>query len=116
MLAWLPVAAYAALIALLSSTPQLTPPGAGSGTDKLAHLVEFGMMGGLLARAWAVSGVGNVRLRLLLALAFGALFALFDERFQGLFGRETSTADWVADVVGVTAGAALDAWLRRERR
>lgn len=115
MTAWLPVAAYAALIALLSSTPQLAPPGSGAGLDKVAHLVEFGMMGGLLARAWALSGVDSPLRRIGFALMTGAVLAVLDERFQGLFGRETSTADWIADVLGVTLGAGLDTWFRRER-
>jgi VanZ family protein len=98
---WGPVVAWAALIFALSSIP-------GLGTDlgtwdlllrKLAHFVEFGILGALLLRA-----LRDVPAAVLL----GAAYAATDEVHQ-LFvsGRQGSPLDWLIDVAGILAGVAL---------
>ena len=110
--AWLPVAAYAALVFALSSMPSLAPPGGAAHMDKVAHLVEFGLMGALLARA--LEGRRPVS-RFLLVILLGAVLAAGDEILQGRMGRLTSAQDWVADVVGVAVAAAVVIWGVRAR-
>ncbi len=114
--AWLPVAAYAALIFTLSSFPTLAPPGDVANADKAGHFVEYALLGGLLARAWGRTvPVGRNTRRMLLALACGAAIAALDENFQALVGRDRALGDWITDVIAVVFAVSVDAWVRRRR-
>lgn len=104
--AWLPVVLWAALIFALSSIPNL---GTGLGTwdlvlRKLAHAVEFGVLGALLFRALK---------REPLAILLGSAYAMTDEVHQTLVsGRQGSPLDWLIDTIGVIAGVLLcSRWL-----
>ena len=103
---WLPVLLWAGLIFALSSIPSLN---SGLGTAdlvlrKLAHLVEYAVLGLLLARA----------LPELAAVAAGTLYAITDEIHQALVpGREGALVDVTIDSLGVVAGVLL---LRRARQ
>ena len=115
--AWLPVATYAALIFTLSSISSLSPPGDLAYSDKIAHFVEYALLGGLLARAWGRTlAPGRGTRRILLALAMGAAVGALDELFQGTVGRNRSLVDWIADAFGVGFGVLLDALIRRGER
>jgi VanZ family protein len=114
--AWIPVVAFAALIFKLSSIPMIDTRDAVSNIDKLAHLLEYGLFGGLLARAFARSGLVRHGARILVVLMAGAAVAALDEIFQGLVGRTQSAADWGTDLVAVLLAACLDAWLRSRHR
>jgi VanZ family protein len=95
---WLPVVAWAALIAVLSSIPDL---GTGLGgwdlvLRKLGHAAEFGVLGALLLRATARTG---------LAFALGVLYAVSDEVHQSFVaGRQGSLLDVAIDAAGVALG------------
>jgi hypothetical protein len=95
--AWLPVIAWAAAIFALSSVPSLS---SGLGTwdfvlRKAAHLTEYAVLGGLLARAVADSP----------ALVLGIAYAVTDEVHQTyVAGRAGSLRDVAIDSVGVLAG------------
>ena len=103
---WLPVLAWEALIFALSSIPSLN---SGLGTAdlvlrKLAHLVEYAVLGVLLARG----------LPELVAFAAGAAYAVTDEIHQAFVpGREGALVDVGIDAVGVALGLLV---LRRARR
>ena len=98
---WAPVLVWAALIFALSSIPSLST---GLGTwdlvaRKLAHLGEYAVLGGLLARALAHKPA---------AFALGSLYATTDEIHQAFVaGREATPLDWGIDTVGVAAGVFL---------
>ena len=48
---------------------------------------------------------------ILVAAALGALVGAVDENYQRLIPlRDPSFADWIADLVGTTSGAALAWW------
>jgi VanZ family protein len=106
--AWIPVAAWAALIFALSSVPDL---GTGLGAwdlllRKLAHAAEYAVLGILLLRATRRPG---------LAIGLGVLYALSDEVHQALVpGRQGSPLDVVIDSVGVVCGVVL--WQRARAR
>jgi VanZ family protein len=95
---WGPVVAWAGLIFVLSSIPDL---GTGLGgwdlvLRKLAHAAEFAVLGFLLLRAigqeWA-------------ALALGIAYAVSDELHQHFVpGRFGSPFDVMLDAVGVAVG------------
>jgi len=104
---WGPVVVWAAVIFAFSSVPSLS---SGLGTwdlvlRKAAHVVEFAVLGGLLARALPSLGW---------AIALGSLYAVTDEVHQVFVpGRHGSPLDWGLDTAGVVAGAL--AWARLAR-
>ncbi len=104
---WGPVVLWAGVIFAFSSIPSLS---SGLGTwdlllRKAAHVVEYAILGALLARAlpsyaWAI--------------AVGSLYAVTDEVHQVFVaGRTGSPVDWALDTVGVAVGVAAYARLRR---
>jgi VanZ family protein len=109
------VAAYVALIFAGSSIRGLTPPGPDSlPKDKIAHLLEYFVLGALLVR-----GIAGPRERprwsmMTFLLAVAATVAALDELYQSSVpGRDMSAADWVADAVGAAAGIGASALMRR---
>lgn len=99
--AWLPVAVWATVIFAFSAVPSLST---GLGfwdvvLRKLAHLVEYAILGVLLARAL---GRGWP------AILLGSLYAGSDELHQTFVpGRVGAPLDWALDTVGVVVGVAL---------
>ena len=88
------MAAIFALSSLPGSAAGIPPP-----WDKLAHFLEYAVLGFLLGR-----GTG----RFFSALAIAALYGASDELHQAFVpGREASALDWAADLLGALAGAAL---------
>jgi VanZ family protein len=98
---WLPVVAWAALIFILSSIPDLST---GLGTwdlvlRKLAHATEYGVFGALLLRA-----LGRPAPAAMAAVAYAAS----DELHQHFVsGRHASPLDVAIDAAGVLAGIAI---------
>ena len=104
---WAPVVLWAAVIFVFSSIPDL---GTGLGSwdlvlRKLAHAVEFAVLGALLLRALGSEAP---------VLALGTAYAISDEVHQMFVaGRRGSPWDVLIDVVGVAVGVA--AWRRLAR-
>jgi VanZ family protein len=97
---WLPVAAWAALIFALSSVPSFD---SGVSWDtllrKIAHVVEYAILGALLVRALA---------RPMPALAAGVAYAATDEFHQHFVtGRQGSLVDVAIDAAGVLVGVVI---------
>ena len=98
---WLPVAAWAALIFVLSSIPSLST---GLGTwdlvvRKAAHVTEYAILGALLVRALD---------RPAAAAALAVAYAATDELHQHFVpGRTGAVVDVLIDAVGVIAGLVL---------
>jgi VanZ family protein len=118
----LAVVAYVVLIFLVSSIPSLTVPGSRFlFTDKIAHLVEYSLLGALLYRAFG-GRLGHSRwLELLFIVVIGASVGALDEVYQSFVpGRVMSVYDWSADVIGTTLGVlAMRRWrpaVRKEQR
>ena len=103
MLFWLPVLAYVCLILTLSAQPHLKVPLNFNHADKLCHLLEYGALGFLLARA--LRGTLRVRrpaLAAMMAIVIGSAIGAGDEYFQSFVpGRDSSVYDWMADTTGV---------------
>jgi len=97
---------YVLLIFFVSSRPYLQAPGPNfKMKDKLAHAVEYTILGALL--------FGNIRFRVsrsrlttfLFLFAIGVSVGALDEMFQGYIpGRRTDITDWLADAFGVATG------------
>jgi VanZ family protein len=101
--------AYVLLIFTISTRPDLRPPGPNfTNKDKVAHLVEYGILGVLLFRAFGSGLPGSRWTILLFLLAVGASVAASDEMVQGTVpGRSKDVLDWAADVVGLAIGISL---------
>ncbi len=106
--AWLPVVAWCAVIFAFSAVPSL---GTGLGTwdlvmRKLAHVIEYAILGVLLVRATQRPAV---------AVALGTLYAVSDEIHQTFVrGREGRPRDVVIDTAGVLIGViAVRVWTGR---
>jgi VanZ family protein len=98
---WLPVLGWAALIFAFSSVPDL---GTGLGAwdtllRKLAHVLEFALLGALLLRALGRPGP---------ALLLGIAYAASDEAHQHFVdGRHASPRDVLIDAFGVALGLVI---------
>jgi hypothetical protein len=109
--AWWPALITAVGIFFASSMPASNIPGRWPpGTDKVVHALVYGLLAGLVARAWWRRARGPVTaLQLFLAAASVAVgYGLTDEVHQ-LFvpGRHFELADLAADAVGASLGAFL---------
>ncbi len=112
--AWALPAAFAGLLFFLSSQSRLPSVGVRH-FDKVEHFGAFGVLGWLLARALASSGVGRTRAALL-AVLISTLYGGSDEYHQRYTpGRSSDWADLAADGLGASAAAALWAQTRRRR-
>ena len=102
LLAWLPAAAWAAVIFSLSSQSRLPGPDVAN-IDKVAHFGAYGLLGVLLCFAAERS-----RLPLLVAAAIGMAYGATDEIHQMFVpGRSPDVLDWCADAAGVLAACFL---------
>ena len=108
---WAPPALWATALVTATSWPNPDVPQVGHG-DKLVHLLLYGILAWLLARAEPT--LATIRRRAALTTLGLACFAALDEWHQDFVpGRSASTADWAADTVGAAAGLGLAAALRR---
>jgi VanZ family protein len=106
--AFLPAAAYAAIIFALSAQPHplaFLPP-EWLVQDKLLHTLEYAALGALLVPGFRLAGMSPWG-ALLAAIAVASLYGATDEVHQSFVpGRSADVLDWVADTLGASAGAA----------
>jgi VanZ family protein len=98
-----------ALIFFMSSLPgQDLPEMPFLNGDKLVHLLEFGLLGMLLFRAFRFPPISQSPFRM--ALAVGIPFAASDEIHQ-LFtpGRSCDVLDFLVDIIGIMVFAWISA-------
>lgn len=112
---WWPPVAWAALVLLLNSIPGSALPAGAPGTDKVGHVLLYGILGVLATRAALREARGW---RAIAPVLFAiALFSAVDELHQTLVpGRSPEIRDWIADVVGASAGAATAAALMQRHK
>jgi len=106
----LPALLFALAIFLVSSLPSsYIPEWKVNWGDKVAHTVEYGLLGFLLGRALYFQTNDRIRHRLwLLGLLLGGFYGLVDELHQAFVpGRTASVLDLSADVIGVAFGLLL---------
>jgi VanZ family protein len=118
---WAPALVYAAAIfyySSLSKPDEELPAFVRDLSDKLLHVVEYGILGALWYRAfrWA-SGPRIATSAVLLAVTIGSIYGLTDEVHQVFVPmRETSVLDWIADTVGSLIGAWGLSWIEQRGR
>lgn len=100
---WLPVLVYIALIFGASSLHGNAIPTPFPYVDKVAHLMEYGLLGLLSGRAIRFTMSGRSALATAVAtILFGALIGALDENYQRFTpGRDCDLMDWVTDTVAV---------------
>lgn len=112
---WVPVLAWAAVIFGVG-TFHAGIGGALPGGDKFAHILTYGILGILLARAWeggpwsTKTGVLGLvgRGPIVFAVLTAGLYGIVDEVQQGLIpGRSATALDALADAFGGGVGAWL---------
>jgi len=100
---WWPPLLWAAAVFFASSQPTLPHLPSVLGWDKLQHSAAYGVGGFLIARALGGGWRGA-----LLAALLGSLYGASDEANQYFVPNRTpDVLDWMADTLGVTAGACL---------
>ena len=110
---WLLPIGWAALIIALTSVPgSAVPDVGGESTDKLVHLILYGVLGALVLHA-AWNPPRPLR-SLAIAVVATSAFGVVDEVHQKLVpGRSADMMDWVADSIGGATGALAAIALRR---
>jgi VanZ family protein len=109
--AWLPVAAYMALIFYFSSLPHpdenLPKFLFDTLGDKLLHGIEYAALAGLCYRAFRrAGGPFAAGYAVLFAIATASLYGATDEVHQAFVPLRTATwSDWMADTAGGVIGA-----------
>jgi VanZ family protein len=113
LLAYLPAAVWAALIATVAGLGSVSAVPAVPGVDKLGHFGLYGVFGWLLGRGWLHAGRRPARGWLVL---LGLLLGVSDElRHARLPDRSAEIGDWLADGAGLLTGIGLATyWRRRE--
>ena len=102
---WAPVVGYSVLIFSVSAQQDLSPPKFPS-SDKVAHVLEYGMLGLLWARAATRSWPHwTFRLLLISTIFFTGLYGFTDEWHQLYVpGRSSDWQDVLADACGGMIG------------
>ncbi|MFH1997036.1 MAG: VanZ family protein [Candidatus Omnitrophota bacterium] len=110
----LPLCAWAALIIFGSSLPQGRLLPVPFFVSRLAHFVEYGVLGFLLIRSFRRFSKREGLAVFCVLSGAGFLFALLDELYQGVVpGRHTELGDWLVDASGVCIGIVLKGVLWR---
>lgn len=112
-IAWAVLVVYVGLIFYASSRSYLPSPQQIPHWDKVAHLIEYGILGFLSQRAtrstWPRPDRSAIVRRGLLTLLAGICIAAADELFQSWVpNREPSLADLAADAGGLAIGFLLN--------
>ncbi len=104
--------AYWIFLFTVTHFPKLGLPGRIPQSDKIVHLVAYGLLALLLWRF--VMTFTDLSPRFVYkALALIAAYAAFDEMTQPLVGRSADIWDWFADVVGAGLVLAVLEWRRQ---
>ena len=114
LLYWLPVLAYIGLIFSGSSVKGQDLPTLFPYMDKIAHLMEYSLLGLLLGRAVrATLPHASALVVTLTAVGLGAAVGCSDEIYQRFVpGRQSDPLDWLTDLAAITAAVVLVQVLR----
>ena len=111
-LRWAMVVVWMTAIFVVSSMPSSLLP---SGAPGLGHLIEYSVLGGLLANA--LLPTMSWRRAVALAVLIASLYGIVDELHQYFTpGRNLEALDWVIDTLSAFAGALITAGVARTRR
>jgi VanZ family protein len=108
---------YALLIFVVSAIPQMPPPLGFKWGDKVAHLLEYGILSSLLFLAFYTSGKEYLKRHVfILSILIGMAYGLSDEIHQKFVpGRDCNVFDFLADCLGIIAVQSA-IWLYLKRK
>jgi VanZ family protein len=113
---FIPALGYYLLIFLLSSRNL----GIGvdiRGADKVAHLLEFGLLGFLLSIGFFKALSSSPTVKIAVTAVSGLTFGVLDEFHQYFVqGRSSDARDALADAVGVACGIMIYVYLTKKRK
>ncbi len=106
---WLPVLVYIALIFSGSSVKGADLPSLYPYMDKIAHLLEYSLLGLLLGRAVRATMAGwSTVILTFVTVGCGGMIGLVDELYQrSVPGRQSDPLDWLTDVTAIAAAILL---------
>ena len=107
---WLPVIGYCMLIFALSSFPSVEQLPEFKASDKLLHIIAYGILAALFCRAFSSTDRWRNRrgIIFLFSVALTTAYGLSDEWHQSFVaGRNAEAADVVADFIGSLIGSRL---------
>lgn len=104
---------YWVLLAVATHYPRVRIPGEIPNSDKVVHLVAFGLLALLFWRFFAARRLLGARF-VWIAAAILISYAALDEYLQQFFGRTTDAVDFAADAAGIAVVLAV-LELRRRR-
>jgi len=112
---WPATALVAAVIVAISELPQPAFPRVllFPHADKVAHLIEYLVLGALLFRSLCYELSGNLRLAAIIVVTGGTIFGICDEWHQSFTGRTPDVLDALADAAGLLCGVACILIARR---
>ena len=115
-----PAVVWMIVIFIQSSIPYLSTPDLGFKLhDKLAHIVEFGIFGLLLFRAFFFSKSSLLKKwSHQFTIGIGVIYAIFDEIHQSWVpGRAADKYDVIADIVGlIFVTVIFECWHRKKKK
>jgi VanZ family protein len=86
-------------------------------SDKVLHLVEYGIFAALWYRAFRSGADLRISTSILLAILASSLYGITDEFHQAFVPlRESSPFDWIADTAGAVLGAVGMSWVQHRSR
>jgi VanZ family protein len=105
---------YVVMIFFVSTRPDLRSPGPDFALkDKIAHFVEYFVLGLLLFGSMGRTVSRSRFAAILFLVAVGTSVAALDELVQSYVpGRNMDLFDWLADAAGVSAGVVLGGFTR----
>ncbi len=113
---FLPAALFYSLVFFLSSK-DLGIRLNGGWTDKLAHLIEFAVLGALLAVGFFNALNASLRAKVGATWLSGLILGALDEYHQVFVpSRIADLADLLADAVGIAAGIIIYVYLSRRMK
>ena len=106
---WFPVVLYCCIIFGVSAIPNVQVPQTVFISDKLVHMCEYAILAVLFARAIRHASQTEWFLLIwVIAIFFVAFYGITDEFHQSyVAGRSSDLADWLADIIGGSIGAAV---------
>jgi VanZ family protein len=110
---WLPALAYIGLIFSASSIHGNRIPSIFPNMDKVAHLLEYSLLGLLLGRAVRFTLAGRGRtLASFATILCGASVGAADELYQrSVPQRSCDIRDWMVDVLAVSLAVVVTQWV-----
>jgi VanZ family protein len=114
---WLPALSYCLIIFGLSALPKTISVPSPYAVDKVLHIMEYGVLGFLLARSLVNSRAGvSKRALIILVVGLATSYGISDEIHQAFVpGRNASAWDVVADGLGGVMGALIYTRFVRDR-